>query len=133
MTIVYNPDYRDRLRVTATFLSLVFCMMLAGVTLADEGEESTPEAEYSDGANKCMTCHKEGKEPAAHEIFMTNMGISGDPDSPFAEGSHDCETCHGPSAAHRKKNKDGSRPLPSINFRGKHHHSGTERSLSELS
>jgi DmsE family decaheme c-type cytochrome len=118
MAMVHNPDCRNRLRVTASFLSLIFCFTLAAVSLADEVEDSPPPAEYSKGASQCMSCHKEGKEPAAHEIFMTPMGISGDPDSPFAEGSHDCETCHGPSKAHRKRNKDGSRPSPTINFAG---------------
>ena len=116
MSMANNPDYRKLIPVASAFFSLVFCLLMAGLVVADEAAESPPTAEYSGGANRCMSCHREGREQAAHEIFMTKMGISNHPDSPFAEGSNDCETCHGPSAAHRKKNKDGTRPSPSINF-----------------
>ncbi len=114
--MIKNPDQRSRLQGIVTFLILMFSFALAGTVLADEGEDSLPMAEYSGGASKCMTCHREGRERQAHEIFMTPMGISGDPDSPFAEGSHDCETCHGPSKSHRKRQKDGPRLRPSVVF-----------------
>jgi DmsE family decaheme c-type cytochrome len=97
-----------------TFLVLICCFSVA---VGDE--ETAAEAEYSNGAKQCMTCHKEGSERAAHEIFLTPMGISGARNSPFAEGSHDCETCHGPSASHRKKPKEGDRLLPGITFNAK--------------
>ncbi len=94
----------------------VFLLLLGNFSLAIGDEEADTTAEYSNGAKQCMTCHSEGKDPAAHEIFLTPMGISNAEDSPFAEGSHDCETCHGPSASHRKKASDGTRPSPSISF-----------------
>ena len=94
----------------------VFLLLLCSFSLASADEETEATAEYSKDANQCMSCHREGRDKAAHEIFMTPMGISGAEKSPFAEGSHDCETCHGPSATHRKKQKDGSRPSPSISF-----------------
>jgi DmsE family decaheme c-type cytochrome len=79
-------------------------------------EEPAAEAEYSNGARQCMACHSENRNPSAHEIFLTPMGISNAEKSPFADGSRECETCHGPSASHRKKQKDGSRPSPAITF-----------------
>ena len=94
----------------------VFLLLLGNFTLAIGDEEADTTAEYSNGAKQCMTCHSEGKDPAAHEVFLTPMGISNAEDSPFAEGSHDCETCHGPSASHRKKASDGTRPSPAISF-----------------
>ena len=94
----------------------VFLLLLCSFSLAIADEETEATAEYSKGANQCMSCHREGRDQAAHEIFMTPMGISGAEKSPFAEGSHDCETCHGPSASHRKKQKDGSRLSPSVSF-----------------
>ncbi|MDX2427060.1 MAG: DmsE family decaheme c-type cytochrome [Xanthomonadales bacterium] len=95
---------------------LVFLLFLCNISLAVGDEEVQATAKYSKGANQCMTCHREGRDPAAHEVFLGPMGISGAADSPFAEGSHDCETCHGPSASHRKKAKDGTRPSPAISF-----------------
>ncbi len=106
-----KPGLRNSLNSVFVFLLLLCSFSLA---IADEETEAT--AEYSKGANQCMSCHREGRDQAAHEIFMTPMGISGAEKSPFAEGSHDCETCHGPSASHRKKQKDGSRLSPSVSF-----------------
>jgi DmsE family decaheme c-type cytochrome len=114
-----NPDHRIRLQLSSVFLPLIACLALPGFAFADEVEDTKATAEYSKGANQCMSCHREGRDKAAHEVFLTPMGISGSPDSPFADGRHDCETCHGPSATHRKKQKDGSRLLPGITFDGK--------------
>lgn len=119
MTTKKNPDYRNRLQAVLIFLALVLCLTLTGPVSADEVEENVAAPEYSKGARQCMTCHKEGKELEAHEIFMTPMGISDDPDSPFSGTNHDCETCHGPSVSHRKKQKDGTRLPPAITFDGK--------------
>ena len=94
----------------------VFLFSLGYFSIAAGQQESDASAEYSDGARQCMTCHAEGRDKAAHEIFMTPMGISNSPGSPFAEGANDCETCHGPSASHRKKQEDGSRLSPQITF-----------------
>ena len=93
---------------------LLLLLFYFGLATADEEIEAT--AEYSKGARQCMTCHREGRDPAAHEVFLTPMGISNAEKSPFAEGSHDCETCHGPSASHRKKQEDGSRLSPAVSF-----------------
>ena len=112
------PDHRGRFQTVVTLLALTLCFALAGNVLADEVDPPTAVSEYSKGANQCMACHREGRELAAHEIFLTPMGISDDPDSPFAEGNHDCETCHGPSVSHRKKQKDGARLPPAITFDG---------------
>lgn len=106
-----KPGFRNGLSSAFVFLLLICSFSLA---IADEEPEAT--AEYSNGARQCMACHSEGKDPAAHEIFLTPMGISGAENSPFAEGSRDCETCHGPSASHRKRQEDGSRLSPSISF-----------------
>jgi len=106
-----KPAPRNSLKSACISLLLLGCFSQAGAE-----EETVATAEYSDGAKQCMTCHSEGKEPAAHEIFLTPMGISGAANSPFADGRHDCETCHGPSASHRKKQADGSRLSPSISF-----------------
>lgn len=106
-----KPELRSSLNSVFVFLLLICSLSLA---IADEATEAP--AEYSNGARQCMACHSEGKDPAAHEIFLTPMGISNAKDSPFAEGSHDCETCHGPSASHRKKQEDGSRLSPAISF-----------------
>ena len=81
----------------------VFPFVALFFSLAVADEEPEAEAKYSKGASQCMACHSEGRDPAAHEVFLTPMGISNAENSPFAEGSHDCETCHGPSASHRKK------------------------------
>ena len=94
----------------------VFLLLLCNISLATGDEEAQATAEYSKGANQCMSCHREGRDRAAHEVFLGPMGISGAEKSPFAEGSHDCETCHGPSASHRKKNEDGTRPSPAVSF-----------------
>ena len=96
--------------------AFVFLLSLCYFSLAFGDEEVDATAEYSKGANQCMSCHREGRDPAAHEVFLTPMGISNAENSPFAEGSHDCETCHGPSASHRKKSEDGTRPSPSVSF-----------------
>jgi len=106
-----KPGLRNSLNSVFVFLLLICSFSLA---IADEETEAT--AEYSKGARQCMVCHSEGKNPSAHEIFLTPMGISGAKDSPFAEGSHDCETCHGPSASHRRKQEDGSRLPPPVSF-----------------
>lgn len=84
---------------------------------AAEEEAAADEPKYSRGVRQCMTCHREGREKPAHEIFFTTMGITGDPASPFAEGNHDCEACHGPSADHLRRQPDGSRLLPPVTFR----------------
>ena len=106
-----RPVYWIGLKRVVIFLGLL-CYLAPAI--GDEVIEAS--SEYSSGARQCMVCHSEGKDPAAHEIFLTPMGISGAADSPFAEGSHDCETCHGPSAAHRKKQADGSRLPPMVSF-----------------
>ena len=109
--MINKPGFRNKLSSIITFLVLTcFC------SVAFAAEDTEPAAKYSKGANQCMSCHKEGKEPAAHEVFLGKMGISGASKSPFAEGSHDCETCHGPSASHRRKQKDGSRLSPDVAF-----------------
>ena len=95
---------------------IIFPILLCFFNLAVADEDISATAEYSKGATQCMNCHREGKEPGAHEIVLTPMGISGAADSPFADGNHDCETCHGPSQGHRKKLEDGTRPPPSISF-----------------
>jgi DmsE family decaheme c-type cytochrome len=102
-------------RCSCTSLIIFFVLIcFFNQAIADEDTSNTDE--YSKGARQCMNCHREGKNPEAHEIFMTPMGISGAAGSPFAEGSHDCETCHGPSASHRKKQEDGTRLPPTISF-----------------
>jgi len=111
-----NPDHRIRLQFIPGLLLVTLCLVLSGLVFADEVEDTTAQAEYSRGANQCMSCHREGRDPAAHEVFLTPMGISDSERSPFADGRHDCETCHGPSAAHRRRAEDGSRPLPTITF-----------------
>lgn len=99
-------------------LVLILGLLLGGTVAAAEGQGAslTSEAEYSKGVKQCMTCHKEGKEKPAHEIFMTPMGSTADPDSPFADGNHDCETCHGPAKDHTKRQADGSRLPPPMTF-----------------
>jgi len=82
MVMIRNPDRRSRLQGIVTFLILMFCFALAGTALADELEENAAAAEYSTDAGKCMTCHREGRDLQAHEVFLTPMGISDDPDSP---------------------------------------------------
>lgn len=100
-------------RMTAALAAFVFLLLSSAVA----AQEDAPEApEYSKGVKQCMTCHKEGRERPAHEIFFTEMGITGDPDSPFAEGNHDCEACHGPAKEHLRKQPDGSRLPPPITF-----------------
>ena len=116
MVMNKNPDRRIRLQLISGFLFSILCFTLSGVVFADEVEDVAAQAEYSKSANQCMACHREGRDRAAHEVFLTPMGISGSPASPFADGRHDCETCHGPSNTHRKKQKDGSRLLPAITF-----------------
>ena len=111
-----KPGNRVSLLRFLTYLFLVSNVALAFSDEPANGSDDAAMAEYSDGARQCMACHSEGKDPAAHEVFLTPMGISGAADSPFTEGSHDCETCHGPSKSHRKKQKDGTRLPPSITF-----------------
>ena len=119
MAMTMQPDDQKQWKGFSNFLMLMFYFMLVAPNLAANDEEIVTTAEYSSGARQCMTCHKEGKDQPAHEIFLTPMGISGDPDSPFAEGNRDCETCHGPSKSHRKKQKDGTRLPPAITFNEK--------------
>ena len=116
MVMIKRSKYRIRLRSIAGFSLLTICLALSGALVADEPEEAVAEAEYSSGASRCMVCHREGRDKAAHEVFLTPMGISDSPNSPFADGRHDCETCHGPSESHRKRREDGSRPSPGITF-----------------
>lgn len=119
MVMIKNPNRRIRLNAVTGFFLLIFSLTLAGVAPADESEAVVEAAKYSKGANQCMACHREGKDRAAHEVFLTPMGISDSADSPFADGRHDCETCHGPSSTHRKKPKGGDRLLPDVTFDGK--------------
>lgn len=113
---IKSPPYLGRLQYTATYLTLIFSFVFAGVAPAEEFGESTAQAEYSEGAKQCMTCHREGRDLSAQEIFKGPMGISDAAHSAFSDDKHDCETCHGPSASHRRKNEDGSRPPPAITF-----------------
>lgn len=119
MVMITKSDDQRRLSDIRTFVVLMLCFTLTGPMLAIGAEEIVASAEYSKGSRQCMSCHKQGKDLPAHEIFMTPMGVSGDPASPFAEDKHDCETCHGPSKSHRKRQKDGTRPPPAITFDGK--------------
>ena len=119
MVIIKNPNRRIELPLVSSFLLLIIFFFFTGATLADEASDPVVEAKYSKGANSCMSCHREGRDKAAHEVFLGPMGISDSPDSPFADGRHDCETCHGPSDSHRKKQKDGSRLLPGVTFNSK--------------
>ena len=98
---------------------IAFLALLCYGAMAVADEETEAAAQYSKGANQCMSCHREGRDKEAHEVFLTPMGISGAADSPFADGNHDCEACHGPSATHRKKQKDGTRLLPAVTFNRK--------------
>jgi len=114
--MITKPDDRSRVKTITALLVLIAWATFAGTALSAEGEEVAAMAEYSNGARQCMTCHREGRDREAHEIFLTPMGISGADDSPFAAGGHECESCHGPSETHRKKQKDGSRLSPAIAF-----------------
>jgi DmsE family decaheme c-type cytochrome len=111
VVMLNKPVFRIDLKSVVTFLVLL-CFLSPAV--GDEDVEAT--AKYSKGANQCMACHREGKDPDAHEIFLSPMGISHASKSPFADDSHGCETCHGPSDSHRKKQKDGSRLSVAIAF-----------------
>ncbi len=113
--MIKTPICRQQLKGITTILSLVLGCMGTGWAVAAEDGDAIPEHEYSKGVKRCMLCHKEGKPMAAHEIFLTPMGISGDPRAPFADGNHDCEACHGPSKSHLKRKK-GVRPPPPITF-----------------
>ena len=53
----------------------VFLLLLCCSNLALAQEEPAAEAEYSKGASQCMACHSEGRNPSAHEVFLTPMGI----------------------------------------------------------
>ncbi len=97
-------------------LALSFCFLLPGTLLAAGAEEGAPAAEYAGNSKKCLACHGEGRVKDVHEILLTTMGTTADPASPMADGNHGCESCHGPSAAHTKKAKDGSRPSPAVTF-----------------
>ena len=115
--MIKNPNWKQlSTRTTAVLSLLLLYLVLVGPVLA-VGDEATPAAgEYSKGVKQCMTCHKEGKEKPAHEIFLTPMGSSADPNAPFGAGQHDCETCHGPAKEHMKKQADGSRVPPPMTF-----------------
>lgn len=102
-------------RLSACF-ALLACLALPGTVMAADGDEPEDAPKYSRGVKQCMTCHREGRELAAHEVFFTPMGVTGDPASPFADGNHDCEACHGPSANHLRRQKDGSRLPPPVTF-----------------
>jgi DmsE family decaheme c-type cytochrome len=108
----------EKNRVSPAIVACVSLLLAAAAPLlAAENEAPAAAAEYSKGAKQCLTCHKEGKEKPAHEIFFTPMGSAADPNSPFGAGNHDCETCHGPAKNHlTKKNPDGSRVLPPMTF-----------------
>jgi len=114
--MINHPETRHAsLKMTA--LLAAFLLLAVSGTAAAAGEEAQqPEAKYSKGVKQCMACHKEGKERPAHEIFFTEMGITGDPDSPFADGNHDCEACHGPASQHLRKQPDGTRLPPPVVF-----------------
>jgi len=114
--MIKRPVHRNQLQCLAVCLAVMSCITLTGPVLAAGDKETTVTGEYSRGVRLCMTCHKEGRDLPAHEIFLTPMGVSGDPDSPFADGNHDCEACHGPSKSHLKRQKDGSRQLPPVTF-----------------
>ncbi len=100
----------------AAMVAMVLCFALAGPALAAGEEESAAAAEYSKGVKQCMTCHREGRDKPAHEIFLSPMGSTADPRTPFADGNHDCEACHGPAKTHTKRQKDGSRLPPPMTF-----------------
>jgi DmsE family decaheme c-type cytochrome len=100
----------------AILLSALWCLAGPAAAQSEVADEGAEALEYSKGVRQCMTCHREGRERPAHEIFFTTMGIKGDPDSPFADGNHDCEACHGPSAEHLRRQPDGSRLPPPVTF-----------------
>lgn len=114
--MIMNPDTRHASSKMTAILAAFLILVMTGPAAAAGDEEKQDELTYSKGVKQCMTCHKEGKERPAHEIFFTEMGITGDPDSPFAEGNHDCEACHGPASQHLKKQPDGSRLPPPVTF-----------------
>lgn len=112
--MIKNPESeRGFPNLTAVLAAFVF-MVLSSAAVAQE--ETQDEPQYSRGVKQCMACHREGRIRPAHEIFFTEMGITGDPDSPFAEGNHDCEACHGPAKDHLRKQPDGSRLPPPVTF-----------------
>jgi hypothetical protein len=55
----------------------VFLLLLCSFSLASADEVTEATADYSKGANQCMSCHREGRDKEAHEVFLTPMGISG--------------------------------------------------------
>ncbi len=117
--MINSPEY-TRVRIKpAAFVAALFFLSTAIPLLGAEGEETEEALEYSRGVKQCMTCHREGRDMPAHEIFFSPMGITGDPDAPFAEGNHDCEACHGPSKHHLRRQSDGSRLPPSVTFNEK--------------
>jgi len=111
-----KPERKPNSARKIASIATTLCIFLVATSFAAEEETGTASAEYSKGVKSCMTCHKEGKEKPAHEIFMTPMGSTADPNSPFASGKHDCETCHGPAKQHPRKRPDGSRILPPMTF-----------------
>ncbi len=117
--MIMNPETRHASSKMTAILAAFLILVMTGPAAAAGDEDQQGESKYTKGVKQCMTCHKEGKERPAHEIFFTEMGITGDPDSPFAEGNHDCEACHGPASQHLKKQPDGSRlppPLLALTF-----------------
>jgi DmsE family decaheme c-type cytochrome len=114
--MINHPVTRHAFPKITALMAAFLILMLSGSATAAGTEDQKAEPKYSKGVKLCMTCHKEGKERPAHEIFFTEMGITGDPASPFAEGNHDCEACHGPASEHLKKQPDGSRLPPPIVF-----------------
>ena len=112
--MINNPHGNSVASAVTTMIALIVYLALAAPVQA--ATEETSSSEYSKGVKQCLTCHKEGKEKPAHEIFLTPMGSSADPNSPFGTGNHDCETCHGPAKEHMKKQADGSRLPPPMTF-----------------
>ena len=81
--MIKNPDGKRAAAritvITAMMLALMLCFALTDTALAAGNEDSAATPEYSKGVKQCMTCHKEGKEKPAHEIFLTPMGSNADP------------------------------------------------------
>ncbi len=114
--MIRKPEENRVFTAITTLMSMLLYFAITVPALAAGDEHAPMTGEYSKGVKQCMTCHKEGKEKPAHEIFLTPMGSSADPNSPFGAGNHDCETCHGPAKEHMKKQADGSRLLPPMTF-----------------
>jgi DmsE family decaheme c-type cytochrome len=105
--------FRKRLALAA----LSLCFVTGGTALAADDDAEATEAEYAKSSKMCLACHGEGRAQAAHEILLTRMAVTADPAAPMADGNHGCESCHGPSKAHTKRAKDGTRPSPAITFK----------------